>query len=100
MARVNYLGLNMDATVVPQIVAALRGLYPELVSPSDTDNRVVQLCLHKIITEHLATWAARSSTPPIAVLMQQAQDTALATQAVADASARVAAADITPTALT
>lgn len=100
MARVNYLGLNMDATIVPQIVAALRGLYPQLVSPADSDNRVVQICLHQIITEHLATWAARNSTPPIATVIAQAQDVAVATQAAADAAARLQAADITPTAAT
>jgi hypothetical protein len=98
MARVTYLGLDMDATMVAKIVAALRGLYPNLVSPADSDNRVIQLCLHQIITEHLAAWAARSATDPIDVIVKQATDTAKAEQQAAVEQARTDAADIQPTA--
>lgn len=100
MARLNYLGLNMDVLMVPKIVTALRGLYPSLVSPADSDNRVVQICLQHIITEHLAAWAARSAiAAPVDQLVRQVQRDADTQQKAAEDGARTDAADIIPTAL-
>lgn len=99
MPRVNYLGLNMDTAMVAKIVAALRGLYPNLVSPTDSDNRVVQICLRQIITDHLATWAARSAADPDAAAKQAFHD-ARAAQDTAEQQARTDAGDIAPTATT
>lgn len=99
MPRIKYLGLDMDSTVVPQIVAALRGLYSNLLTPTDTDDRVVQVVLQHIITEHLAAWAARNATPPIDQVIKDATDGALAQQETAEDGARTVAADIKPTAL-
>lgn len=100
MPRIKYLGLDMDSTMVPQIIAALRGLYPNLVQPTDSDDRAVQVVLHQIITDHLATWAARSATPPMDQVVQVATEDALAKQQAAQAQAVAAADDIHPTATT
>jgi hypothetical protein len=99
MPRTNFLGLNMDATMVPKVVAACRGLYPNLVSSTDSDNRVIQLVLRQIITEHLAAWAARTVADP-AGAAEQARSQAEDQQKAADHQARVDATDILPTATT
>lgn len=98
MPRVSYLGLSMDATTLPQIIAAVRGLYPDLVLPTDSDDLAVQKVLRHIITEHLASWAARSATPPLDEVIATATNDALAQQDSARDAALVVATDVQVTA--
>lgn len=104
MARVTFLGLNMDVITQGQIVAAIRGLYPNLIQPTDSDNRAMQLVLKYIIAQHLAAWASRTALPQSQSVddianaaRQQAVD---AQNAAATQASDTADADIQPTATT
>lgn len=97
MARVNVLGLNMPEAMQGRIIAAARGVYPELTEGL-SDARAIQSLLKFWTTELLATWESRQAAPDDADAARDAIEKATSARRDAAKQARAAAEDIETTA--
>lgn len=66
-------GLKIPATLIPRILAAARGLYPDLTAGKN-DDAVVKAIVKFWITAMLSDWEARQALEPVTVEVDAVRD--------------------------
>lgn len=70
--KIEVNGLWMSPASLARILAALRGLFPDLASLSD--HGVIQAVMSRCLTEWVADWEARQAADPNAAARRAVQD--------------------------
>lgn len=78
--RVTVNGLTMSVDTFNRTLAAIRGLFPELVG-NLSDHGAIQMVMAKFMADWVATWESKQASPPLQQVIDTATQAALAAQA-------------------
>jgi hypothetical protein len=97
MPRLKIAGLDLSDVSFARIIAAFRGLYPDLTA-GVSDDRALQNAFKQIIVQHVATWESRQAGPDPSTAAIEASAAAAHKRKEAEDSSRLdMESDIKPT---